>query len=192
MNSKPYSRRVVCLARDQTFATRLSNRLYVRVGTSKFFWDQEFFAFCESSSHNSSGWVPTSSTEVSFQETSARYRTLALHLCQNEYQPQVYGHVEGRRVRERAASSTAAHPVRTGGRCRHAQGRGSGGSSSPLFLFWRENSKIRKPRKRGKIDRPRTENHCHFRHPLFRSTLPPAGLGNFPPSCATQSPIMAT
>jgi hypothetical protein len=53
------------------------------IGTSKFFWDQEIFAFCESSSHHSSGWVPTSSTEVFFQETPAKYRNLSA--CQNEY-----------------------------------------------------------------------------------------------------------
>ncbi len=49
---------------------------------------------------------------------------------------------------------------------KNVMSRGSGGSSSPLFLFWRENSKIRKPRKRGKIDGPRTDNQRHFRHPL--------------------------
>ena len=75
-----------------------------------FFWDQEIFAFCRSSSHNSSSWVPTSSAEVSFQEASARYRTLALHLSQNEYQPQVHRHVEGRRVQEGAVISTVPIP----------------------------------------------------------------------------------
>jgi hypothetical protein len=54
-----------------------------------FFWDQDFFAFCKSSSHHSSGWVPTSSAEISVQEASAGYRTLAIHIRQNEYQPQV-------------------------------------------------------------------------------------------------------
>ncbi len=36
---------------------------------------------------------------------------------------QVHRHVEERRVQEGALISTAAHPVRTGGRCRQAQGR---------------------------------------------------------------------
>ncbi len=52
-----------------------------------FFWDQEIFAFCKSSSHHSSGWLPMSSAKVFFQETTAWYRTLAIH--QNEYLPQV-------------------------------------------------------------------------------------------------------
>jgi hypothetical protein len=38
---------------------------------SVFFWDQEMFAFCESSSHSSSNWVSMSSTKVFFQETPA-------------------------------------------------------------------------------------------------------------------------
>jgi hypothetical protein len=76
------------LARDRTFATRLSNQPYMRVSTSNFLGDQENFACCKSSSHHSSGWVLTSSAEVSFQEASAGYQTLALHLRQNEYQPQ--------------------------------------------------------------------------------------------------------
>jgi hypothetical protein len=43
-----------------------------RFGTSKFFvWYQEIIAFCKSSSNNSSGWVPTSSPKVFFQETPA-------------------------------------------------------------------------------------------------------------------------
>ncbi len=63
------------------------------IGTSKFFfWDKENFAFCKSSSHNSSGWVRTSSAKVFFQETPAWYRTLAAR--QNEYHPQNFQRVE--------------------------------------------------------------------------------------------------
>ncbi len=59
-----------------------------KVGISKLnFWDQEICSLCESSSHHPSGWIPMSSAKVSFQEASARYRTLAV--CQNEYLPQV-------------------------------------------------------------------------------------------------------
>ncbi len=57
------------------------------------FWDKEIFALCKSSSHHPSGWVPTGSAKVSFQEASARYRTLAVR--QNEYLPQVSRRVEG-------------------------------------------------------------------------------------------------
>jgi hypothetical protein len=71
-------------------------------------------------------------------------------------------------------------------------GRGSSGSSPPLFFVLAGKLKIRKQRKRGKIVRPRTDNHCHFRHPIFQRTLPPTGLGNNPHRCAIQSPIMAT
>jgi hypothetical protein len=39
------------------------------IGKSKFFWDQEIFAFCESSSRHSNGWAPTSFAKVIFQET---------------------------------------------------------------------------------------------------------------------------
>jgi hypothetical protein len=63
----------------------------------RVFWDQEIFAFCKSSSHNSSGWIPTSSAKVFFQETSAWYRTLAA--SQNEYLPQVSRQVEGRKCK---------------------------------------------------------------------------------------------
>jgi hypothetical protein len=35
---------------------------------ASFFWDQEFFAFCKSSSRHSNGWVPTSSAGVFCQE----------------------------------------------------------------------------------------------------------------------------
>jgi hypothetical protein len=87
------------------------------------FWDQEIFALCKSSSHHPSGWVPTGSAKVSFQETSARYWTLAVG--QNEYLPQVSWWVEGCKVRERAAVSPAAHPVGTCCWHRHAQGRTS-------------------------------------------------------------------
>jgi hypothetical protein len=38
------------------------------IGTSKFFWDQEIFAFCESSSCHFNGCVPTSSAESSFKK----------------------------------------------------------------------------------------------------------------------------
>ena len=63
------------------------------IGTSEFFGgDQEIFTFCESSSHNSSGWVPTSSAKVFFQETSAWYQTLAVR--QNDYHPQGSRRVE--------------------------------------------------------------------------------------------------
>ncbi len=92
-----------------------------RIGTSKFFGDQEIFAFCKSSSYHSSGWVPTSSAKVFFQETPARHRYLAAH--QNEYLPQVSGWVEGHWVQERAAVSSAAHSVHTFDWHRHAQGR---------------------------------------------------------------------
>ncbi len=74
-------------------------------------WDQEIFALCKSSSHHPSGWVPTSSAKVSFQETSARYWTLAVR--QNEYLPQVSQRVEGCGMKERVAVSPAAHPVHT-------------------------------------------------------------------------------
>ncbi len=87
------------------------------------FWDQEIFALCKSSSHHPSGWVPTSSAEVSIQEASAGYRTLAV--CQNKYLPQVSQWVEGCGMRERAAVSPAAHPVHTCHWCCHAQGRTS-------------------------------------------------------------------
>jgi hypothetical protein len=50
-------------------------------------WDQEKFAFCESSRHHSSGWVTTGSAEVFFQETPAGYQTLTV--CQNEYLQQI-------------------------------------------------------------------------------------------------------
>ncbi len=111
------------LVRDRAFATRLSNWPYMRVCTSKsFFWDQEIFAFCKSSSHHSSGWVPTSSTKVTILEASAGYWTLAIHIRQNEYQTQVSGRVEGRWVWEGAAISMATYPVHTSGRRRHAQG----------------------------------------------------------------------
>ncbi len=35
---------------------------------ASFFWDQEIFAFCKSSSCHSNGWVPTSSAKVFFQK----------------------------------------------------------------------------------------------------------------------------
>jgi hypothetical protein len=54
---------------------------------ASFLGDQNFFAFCKSSSHHSRGWVPTSSAKVFFQETPAGYWTLAPR--QNEYHPQV-------------------------------------------------------------------------------------------------------
>jgi hypothetical protein len=71
-------------------------QLVVRAESAQesYFWDQDNFAFCKSSSRHSNGWVPTSSTKVFFQETPARYWTLAAH--QNEYLPQVSGQVEGR------------------------------------------------------------------------------------------------
>jgi hypothetical protein len=49
-----------------------------------------------------------SSAEVSFQEASARYWTLAVH--QNEYLPQVSRRVEGCGMQERAAVSPTAIP----------------------------------------------------------------------------------
>ena len=79
--------------RPKFFCTRPSNRLYVQNRHKRFFfWDQEIFAFCKSSSHHSSRWVPTSSAKVFFQETPAWYRTLAIR--QNEYHPQVSQRVE--------------------------------------------------------------------------------------------------
>ncbi len=110
------------LARGQFFLDQ-TIQLVVRaeLAQASFFWDQENFAFCESSSHHSNGWVPTSSAEVFFQETPARYRTLAV--CQNEYLPQVSGWVEGCWVQEKAAVSPAAYSVCTCGWHYHAQGR---------------------------------------------------------------------
>jgi hypothetical protein len=87
LNSKPCSRPAVCFARGQNFS--LPDHPIGRtcgIGTS-ILGDQEYFAFCKSSSHHSSNWVPISSVEVFFQETPARYRTLAAR--QNEYLPQV-------------------------------------------------------------------------------------------------------
>ncbi len=71
-------------------------QLVVRAESAQasLFWDQDFFAFYESSSCHFNGWVPTSSAKVFFQETPARYRTLAAR--QNEYLLQVSGRVEGR------------------------------------------------------------------------------------------------
>jgi hypothetical protein len=96
MSSSTFSDRPNCSVPDHLISHMFG------IGTSKFFWDQAISAFCESSSHHSSGWVPTSSTKVFFQETPVRYQTLAAH--QNEYPPQVSGQVEGRSVRERAAT----------------------------------------------------------------------------------------
>ena len=100
--SKPYSRRVVRQARDRVFATGPSNWPYVRVGTSKFFLVEPrnflILRVFKPKFQNSSGWVPTSSAEVSIQETSVRDWTMVLHLRKNEFQPQVPRHVEGRRV----------------------------------------------------------------------------------------------
>jgi hypothetical protein len=39
-----------------------------RISTSGFFEDQEIFAFCKSSSHHSSGWVPTSLPKSFFKK----------------------------------------------------------------------------------------------------------------------------
>jgi hypothetical protein len=54
-------------------------QLVVRAESAQasFFCDQEIFAFCESSNRHFNGWVPTSSAKVFFQETPARYLTLA-------------------------------------------------------------------------------------------------------------------
>ncbi len=86
---------------------------------------QEIFTFYESSSHHLSGWVPTSSAKVFFQETPTGYRTLAV--CQSDYLPQVSWQVEGCGVRERAAVPPAAHSICicTCGWHRHTQGRTS-------------------------------------------------------------------
>jgi hypothetical protein len=63
----------------------------------------------------------------------------------------------------------------------------------PLFFFILAGKlKIRKLRKRGKKDGPRSDDHCHFRHPIFQCTLPLAGLGNNPHCCAILLPIMVT
>jgi hypothetical protein len=43
-----------------------------------FFFNQEFFALCKFLSIYSSGWVSTSPAEVFFQETPAKYQTLAV------------------------------------------------------------------------------------------------------------------
>ncbi len=107
--------------RSKFFCTRPSNRLYLRIWHKQVFLDQEVFVFCKSSSHHLSGWVPRSSTKVFFQETPARYRTLAA--CQIEYLPQVSWCIEGCRVWERAAVPPAIHSVRTCGWHHHAKGR---------------------------------------------------------------------
>jgi hypothetical protein len=94
LNSKPRSRWAVHLARGQNFSVPDHTiGCTCGIGTSAIFGDQEIFAFCKSSSHHTSGWVPTSSAKVFFQETPARYWTLAAH--QNEYLPQVSWWVEG-------------------------------------------------------------------------------------------------
>jgi hypothetical protein len=46
--------------RPKFFCARISNRSYMQNRHKQVFWDQEIFAFCESSSHHSSGWVHTS------------------------------------------------------------------------------------------------------------------------------------
>jgi hypothetical protein len=70
-------------ARGQIFLYRTIQWSYVQNQHNQvFFWDQDFFAFCKSSSHNSSDWVPMSSAKVFFQETPAWYQTL--EACQNE------------------------------------------------------------------------------------------------------------
>ncbi len=76
------------LARGRNFLHQtIQSVVHVELAQASFFWDQEIFAFCKSSSHHSDGWVPTSSAKVFFQETPAGYRTLAAR--QNEYLPQV-------------------------------------------------------------------------------------------------------
>jgi hypothetical protein len=59
----------VHLVRGQIFLYQ-TIQLVVRaeLAQASFFWDQEIFAFCKSSSHHSNGWVPTSFAEVLFQE----------------------------------------------------------------------------------------------------------------------------
>ncbi len=124
LNSKPYPCWIVRLARRQIFLYQ-TIQLVVRaeLARASFFWDQEVIAFCEYSSHHLNGWVPMSSAGVFFQETSARYWTLALR--QNEYLPQVSGQVERRWVQERAAVSLTTHSICTWGWHRHNQGRTS-------------------------------------------------------------------
>ena len=68
------------LQEAQFFCTRPSSWLYVRNPHKRelFFWNQDNFALCKFLSHYSSGWVSTSPAEVFFQETPAKYRTLAV------------------------------------------------------------------------------------------------------------------
>ncbi len=68
--------------------------VWAELAQASFFWNQEIFAFCKSSSHHSNGWVPMHSSVVFFQETPAGYLTLAAR--QNEYLPQGSRRVEGR------------------------------------------------------------------------------------------------
>ncbi len=114
----------MCLARGKKFLYQtIQSVVRAELAQVSSFWDQEFFAFCKSSSHHSNGWVPTSIAKVFFQETPARYRTLAA--CQNEYLPQVSRWVEGCWVWERAAVSSTAHSIHTCDWHSHAQGRTS-------------------------------------------------------------------
>jgi hypothetical protein len=60
---------------------------------------------------------------------------------------------------------------------------GPAGLPPPFFLFWGENSKIYKPRKRGKIDGPRITisiipNFNASSRPLAWATIPIAVLSN--------------
>jgi hypothetical protein len=57
-----------------------------------FFLNQEIFALCNFLSHYSSSWVSMGPAMVFFQETPAKYQTLAVH--KNEYYPQISQQVE--------------------------------------------------------------------------------------------------
>ena len=75
--------------------------------------------------------------------------------------------------------------------CIKSYNRGSSGSPTPPFFILAWNSKLEKGKKKGKPDRPQTNDHCHVSPNLNVLSRPSVRLRNNQHRCTLQSPIVA-